>query len=87
MIPSWTHHLVIEKLDATEIFTRELGVPVYIWNHRLTFEPIGENRCRYTDEIEADAGWRGAPTRLFVRPMFRRRHSRWHALAEILCPE
>ncbi|MEE6169068.1 MULTISPECIES: hypothetical protein [unclassified Mycolicibacterium] len=84
VIPSWTHRLTIEKLDPTEIYTRELGGPVHTWNHRLTFEPIDEHRCRYTDEIETDPGWRGAPTRLFIRLMFRHRHRRWRTLAEIL---
>ena len=27
VIPSWTHRLTIEKLDPTEIYTREHGVP------------------------------------------------------------
>jgi hypothetical protein len=58
--------------------------PVHTWNHRLTFEPIDEASCRYTDEIETDDGWRGAPTRLFIRLMFRHRHRRWHQLARIL---
>ena len=84
VIPSWTHHLTIEKLDPTEIYTREHGGPVHTWNHRLTFEPIDEHRCRYTDEIETDAGLLGAPTRLFVRLMFRHRHRRWRQLAAIL---
>ncbi len=85
VIPSWTHRLAIEKLDPTEIYTHERGGPVRKWNHRLTFEPIDEHRCRYTDEIETDPGWRGAPTRLFIRLMFRHRHRRWRTLAEILC--
>ncbi|MGV9677282.1 hypothetical protein ACWDSJ_18550 [Nocardia sp. NPDC003482] len=53
-------------------------------DHRLIFEPVDAGHCRYTDEIEIDDGWRGAPTRLFVRLMFRHRHRRWHRLAEIL---
>jgi len=84
LIPSWTHHIAVEQLDDTEIATREHGGPVRKWNHRLTFAPLGEDRCRYTDEIETEDGWRGAPTRLFVRLMFRHRHRRWHALAAII---
>jgi ligand-binding SRPBCC domain-containing protein len=84
IIPSWTHHLVIVKLDAAEIETREHGGPVHTWNHRLTFAPIGENRCLYTDEIETDDGLSGFVTRLFIRVMFRHRHRRWRLLTEIL---
>jgi ligand-binding SRPBCC domain-containing protein len=84
IIPGWTHHLTVKQLDPTEIFTNEYGGPVRTWNHRLTFEPIDDDSCRYTDEIETDDGWRGAPTRLFIRLMFRHRHRRWHRLSRIL---
>jgi hypothetical protein len=84
VIPAWTHHITIKQLDATEIYTNEHGGPVHTWNHRLTFEPIADDRCRYTDEIETDDGLKGAPTRLFIRLMFRHRHRRWHTLAQIL---
>ncbi|MGV7852816.1 hypothetical protein PJM29_32110, partial [Mycobacterium kansasii] len=78
------HHLTIKQLDATEIYTNEHGGPARTRNHRLTFEPIDEHHCRYTDEIETDDGLRGAPTRLFIRLMFRHRHRRWHRLVERL---
>jgi hypothetical protein len=84
MIPAWTHHLTVKQLDTTQIYTHEHGGPVHTWNHRLTFEPIDDTRCRYTDEIETDDGWRGLPTRVFIRLMFRHRHRRWHTLARIL---
>ena len=85
VIPVWTHHLTVKQLDTTEIYTNEHGGPLHTWNHRLTFEPIDDQRCRYTDEIETDDGSRGAATRLFVRLMFRRRHRRrWRTVAQIL---
>ena len=85
VVPAWTHHLVIRRLDPTEIYTNEYGGPVKtLWNHRLTFEPLDDHHCRYTDEIETDDGVRGAPTRFFIRLMFRRRHRRWRELAAIL---
>jgi ligand-binding SRPBCC domain-containing protein len=86
VIPSWTHHLMIEKLDPTEILTREHGGPVRTWNHRLTFAPLDEGRCRYTDEIETDDGLSGFVTRLFIRVLFRHRHRRWLLLTDILAP-
>ena len=84
VIPAWTHHLTVKQLERTEIYTNEHGGPVHTWNHRLTFEPIDDQRCRYTDEIETDDGLRGAPTRLFIKFMFRHRHRRWRTLAQIL---
>jgi hypothetical protein len=84
IIPSWTHRLTIVKADPFEIYTNERSGPARMWNHRLIFEPIDEHRCRYTDEIETESGWRGAPVRLFVRLMFAHRHRRWQTLAGIL---
>lgn len=84
VIPGWTHHITIERLDPTEICTHEHGGPVRTWKHRLVFEPIDDYHCHYTDEVETDDGLRGAPTRLFIRLMFRHRHRRWHSLAQIL---
>ena len=84
VIPAWTHHLVIRQLDSTEIYTNEHGGPVKKWHHRLTFEALDDQHCRYTDEIEIDDGLRGVATRFFIKLMFRRRHRRWRALALIL---
>ena len=83
MIPGWTHHITVRRLEPTEIYTNEHGGPVTVWNHRLTFEPIDEHRCRYTDEIETDDGIKGWGTRLFIRLMFAHRHRRWRMLAAI----
>ncbi|MGH3562067.1 MAG: hypothetical protein ACRDTN_09800 [Mycobacterium sp.] len=84
IIPAWTHHLEIKQLDDLSIYTNEHGGPVHTWNHRLTFTPVDERRCRYTDEIETDDGIKGWGTRLFIRLMFRYRHRRWRTLAGIL---
>ncbi len=84
VIPGWTHHITVRRLEPMEIYTNEHGGPVKVWNHRLTFEPIDDHRCRYTDEIEVEDGLRGAPTRAFIRLMFAHRHRRWRRLAAIL---
>lgn len=84
VLPAWTHHITVRQLDPLEIHTDEHGGPVHTWKHRLIFVPLGDDRCRYTDEIETDDGWRGAPTRLFARLMFRHRHHRWHRLAGLV---
>ncbi|WP_433197162.1 hypothetical protein ACQP1G_00240 [Nocardia sp. CA-107356] len=84
IIPAWRHHLRLVRLDAYEIYTNEWGGPLRTWNHRLTFEPITESSCRYTDEIEVDSGLRGIGTRIFVHLLFRHRHRRWRQLATVL---
>lgn len=84
VLPGWTHHITVERLAPLEIHTHEHGGPVRMWKHHLTFVALGDSRCRYTDEIETEDGWRGAPVRLFVRLMFRHRHRRWHTLARML---
>lgn len=81
VVPSWIHKITVQRLDEFEIYTNERGGPVHVWNHRLTFEPLGPDRCRYTDAIEIEDGARGLITGLFVRAMFRHRHRRWRTLA------
>jgi hypothetical protein len=84
VLPAWTHHIEIKELDDLTIYTNERGGPVRTWNHRLTFTPLDEHRCRYTDEIETDDGVKGLGTRLFIRVLFGHRHRRWRTLAAIL---
>lgn len=81
VLPSWTHEITVRRLDDLEIYTNEHGGPIRVWNHRLTFEPLGPDRCRYTDAIEIEDGVQGLLTGLFVRAMFRHRHRRWRVLA------
>ncbi|WP_319945036.1 hypothetical protein [Nocardia macrotermitis] len=84
VIPAWRHHLRLVRLTDREIYTNEWGGPVRVWNHRLTFEPIDENRCRYTDEVEVQDGLPGFGVRVFVHLMFRHRQRRWRQLATLL---
>ncbi|WLP88926.1 hypothetical protein [Gordonia sp. NB41Y] len=87
VIPSWTHQIEIVRLDDLEIYTRERGGPVHVWNHRLTFEPTSATTCRYTDEVEVESGARGLVAATFVRLMFRHRHRRWRLLVSVLAAE
>lgn len=84
VLPAWTHRVRLVELEPTEIATQERGGPVRTWNHRLTFEPVGERACRYTDEIEIHAGPATLATAAFARLMFRWRHRRWRTLARVL---
>ena len=86
VIPAWKHEIRIVRLDeaAREIYTNERGGGVRRWNHLLTFEPLSEQRCRYTDEIEIGAGPMTPFVWLFAHAMFRYRHIRWRKLARSL---
>lgn len=89
VIPIWMHTLTLISAEQRgdgvfEIYTNEHGGPARIWNHRLTFEPVGESACRYTDEIEIEGGLLGLPTRLFVLGFFRFRQFRWRGLARAI---
>lgn len=87
IVPAWTHHLRLVRSQPRHIYTNEWGGPARTWNHSLTFEPIGESRCRYTDEIEIDDGLHGLGIRLFARVLFRHRHRRWRQLARVLATD
>ncbi|VFA96500.1 SRPBCC family protein [Nocardia cyriacigeorgica] len=84
VIPAWKHHITVVRLEPTETYTNEHGGPIRVWNHRLTFTPLGDNRCRYTDEIEIEDGWRAFGLRQFVAFLFRHRQRRWRQFTRII---
>jgi hypothetical protein len=84
VLPGWTHTLRIERLGAREIASREHGGPVKTWNHTLTFDPIAEHACRYTDHVEVRAGLLTPLVGLFAALVYRYRQARWRTLARVL---
>lgn len=86
IIPAWRHEIEIvgDGLVADgrfELYTNERSGPIRRWNHRLTFEQTGPQRCRYTDEIEISAPMPLMPaTLIFTRLLFRYRQWRWRRL-------
>jgi ligand-binding SRPBCC domain-containing protein len=84
LLPGWTHTLRLVRVTPLEVASEEHGGPVRAWNHRLRFEPTGERSCRYTDEVEVQAGWLTPLVALFAHGMYRHRQARWRALAAIL---
>lgn len=83
-LPAWRHHLRLVEIEPYEIYSNEHGGPVSKWNHRLIFEPIDENRCRYTDEVEVAAGPFTFSVWLFAHAVYRYRQMRWRGLARVL---
>lgn len=83
-LPAWKHHLRVVSAGPREIYSNERGGPVKVWNHRLTFEPITEGSCKYTDEIEIHAGAGTLMTVLFAHSMYRWRQRRWRRVARLI---
>lgn len=50
------------------------------WEHRITIEALSSSRCRYTDEVEIDAGVLTPLVAAFASVFFRHRQRRWRAL-------
>jgi hypothetical protein len=84
VLPSWTHHLEVLAIAPGELRTAEHGGPVRTWRHRLTFTATSPTSCRYTDEIEIDAGPLTPAVRLFATALFALRQARWRRLAAVL---
>lgn len=84
VLPGWTHTIRLVSVTPTEIYSNEHGGMVRAWNHRLIFEPTSETSCRYTDEVEIDAGLATPLVAAFARLMYRWRQRRWRRVAAIL---
>jgi hypothetical protein len=84
LIPAWTHTLRLISVTPRTMYSNEHGGMVRQWNHRLTFEPISATSCRYTDEVEIDAGLATPLVVAFARFIYRWRQHRWRHVASLL---
>lgn len=86
VLPLWRHAIRVVEADrdAFVAVTEEHGGPVRRWRHRLTAVPLDDDRCRYTDEVEIDAGALTVVARLVANGLYTYRHRRWRALARVL---
>ena len=84
VLRGWKHTIRAARLAPHEIVSSERGGPITAWNHRLTFDPVSENSCRYTDTVEVRAGLGTPLAALFAHLIYRYRQARWRALAPIL---
>ncbi len=86
VLPFSRHTLRVHRIDhaARTFESREHGGLVRRWHHMIAVTPIGEDRCRYEDRLEIEAG---ALTRIvvaFARGFYGHRQRRWQRLARIL---
>jgi hypothetical protein len=86
IVPAWKHRLRVVKVDETgrQIFSEEQGGFIKTWNHRLSVEPESEQRCRYQDQIEINAGWLTLCVWIYAHLFYRYRQMRWRKLARTL---
>jgi hypothetical protein len=86
VVPLGTRTLVFESIDpaAREIRTHEHDALVRRWDHRIAVRPVGPGHCRYSDEVEIEAGLLTPAVWLFAQWLYRHRHRRWRAVAERL---
>jgi hypothetical protein len=89
LIPIGTRVLHWEKVDAAtrEMQTREYDPLIRRWDHRIQVEPTGPNSCRYTDDVEINAGALTFPVWLFAQLFYRHRQRRWKRVAKRLHQE
>ncbi len=89
VIPLGTRSLHFERIDseAREIQTRESDPLVRRWDHLIRITPTPDHACRYSDEIEIDAGWRTFFVWWFANVFYRHRQRRWRKLLRRLAGE
>jgi len=78
-IPAWRHHLAIKSIsdDRRELLSNESGGLVRVWNHLIHVEALDEARCRYTDDLEIQAGLFTPLVWLYAHGFYRYRQRRW----------
>jgi len=86
LIPLGTHVVHLERIDpsAREIQSREFDPLISRWDHLVRIRPMTEGRCRYSDEIEIEAGWLTPLVWLFALGFYRHRQRRWRRVARRL---
>ena len=76
------HHIQVLSIDRqkTEIITIEKNNICKIWNHKLTFKKVSENKTEYTDEVTLYAGWLTVLLSYFLIYSYKKRHQNWNKL-------
>jgi hypothetical protein len=89
VLPLATRTLNWERIDQEnrEIQTREYDAMIRRWDHRIHVEPAGENACRYTDDVEIQAGVLTPLVWLWAEWFYRHRQKRWRRVAQRLAQE
>ena len=86
VLPFNRHHLTVARIDHERMIltSDEHGGLIRSWVHDILVEPLGTDRCRYTDRVVIDAGWATLPVTAYAWWFYRVRQSRWRRLARDL---
>jgi hypothetical protein len=82
LIPLSRHTIYLASLGQASqtLCSREHGGILRAWNHLLHVEPASDQRCRYSDTVEIDAGALTGVVAAAAKLIFRYRQRRWHKL-------
>ena len=86
LIPLGTRTLFFKRVDAQfmEIDTREHDRLVRRWDHLIRARPAAGGQCKYTDEIEINAGLLTPVVWMFAYCFYKHRQRRWQKVARRL---
>lgn len=86
VVPFSKHRIRIAELNDHERVLRseEAGGIIRSWRHDIFVEPLDNERTRYTDVIDIDAGPLTVFVAAFASAFYRERQRRWRTLAPIL---
>jgi len=77
-IPFGTHKIHVIRFGFNDgIFTHEGNEHVPIWNHEIILEELPENKCRYTDKVNIEAGWKTIFIWLWANCFYAHRQRKW----------
>jgi hypothetical protein len=81
-LPAGQHRITLVTIDreANLIESKESGALSPVWNHTIRFQPFGDGRLHYTDEIEIQAGLLTGVVWAFAHVFYRHRQRRWRTL-------
>lgn len=76
------HYIYIETLDKENTFiqTRERNRVARVWDHRLIFEAVGEDKTAYEDEVTLYAGFLTPIFARYLVTFYKMRHRNWAKL-------
>lgn len=82
LVPLRGHRITLVSIDraANRIESKECGALSPVWNHTIRFQPFGDGRLHYTDEIEIQAGLLTGVVWAFAHVFYRHRQRRWRTL-------
>lgn len=87
MLPMGTQWIVISNVEDGPLRYRLRddghGSLMSRWDHMITVEPINASTCRYTDEVEVEAGVLTPFVAAFAHLFYRHRQRRWRKLVAL----